>query len=87
MSRANAVHICGGDTRPGSRDKCRNTLHDWPLPSGYVDASEMAMSRLAQGWANIQCDECNIYGWRQGQMRGLAAESVRVSAAAEREKP
>lgn len=78
MSRANAVYICGGETRPGPRDECVNGLHDWPLPSGYVDAAEMAGSRLSHGWDNVKCYECGTYGWRQGHMKGLAAESVRV---------
>lgn len=62
-----AVYICGGDTTPGPRSACSNTLHDWPLPAGYNDASDVAMSRLSHGWSNTRCLDCGLYGWRQGR--------------------
>lgn len=66
MSRANATYICGGDYRPGTRDVCPNRLHDWPLPKGYVDADEVAHSRLRRRWRNRQCPDCGKYGWVPG---------------------
>lgn len=46
-----AIRICGGDYGLlDRRDPCASTLHNWPLPAGYVDAAEMAASRLAHGW-------------------------------------
>ena len=68
-SRAGAVYLCGGDYRPGPRDACENTLHDWPLPSGYVDAAEVAERRLRNGWRNTRCVQCGLYGWREGRKR------------------
>lgn len=59
--------ICGGDLRPGPRDtECPNALHDWPLPSGYVDASEVAAHRLSKGWSNRKCTQCGLHGWMPG---------------------
>lgn len=80
-SNANAVYICGGRFESlQDRGDCPNPLHDWPLPEGYVEASEVADSRLAHGWSNEQCPDCLIYGWVMGSFRGLAATSVRVRA-------
>ncbi len=43
------VYLCGGDMRPGPRETdCPDPLHDFPLPAGYVDASEEAASRLSR---------------------------------------
>ncbi len=71
--------ICGGDfTALQPRGDCSNALHDWPLPSGYVDASDMAAARLQQGWSNPRCPDCRLFGWLPGRHRGLAAESIEV---------
>lgn len=79
MSRGPAVRICGGDFAAlQERGSCGNSLHNWPLPRGYVDASEMAASRLSIGWSNTRCPECGIYGWAPGRLSGLAAESIEV---------
>jgi hypothetical protein len=65
MRRGSAVYLCGGDLRPGPRaSECPNELHDWPLPTGYADASDVAMSRLRRRWANPRCTECGRFGWR-----------------------
>lgn len=63
------IFLCGGDMRPGPRDDCPDPLHDFPLPSGYVEASEEAGSRLNRGWSNTRCDRCGSYGWAPGQPR------------------
>jgi hypothetical protein len=69
MSRYRA-YICGGDMRPGPRETdCPDALHDFPLPSGYVDASEEAMSRLSRGWSSKRCRRCGLYGWTPGRPR------------------
>lgn len=48
-----ATFICGGDETPGPRDACPNALHDYPLPTGYTDASEVAYHRLYKRWSNV----------------------------------
>lgn len=64
------VYLCGGDMRPGPRETdCPDPLHDFPLPSGYSEASEEANSRLNRGWNNTRCDRCGRYGWSPGQPR------------------
>lgn len=67
--------ICGGDETPGPRSDCPNPVHDYPLPSGYNDAHEVAMRRVRRGWASPRCPDCNLYGWRPG-MRDLDATPV-----------
>ena len=66
---AGAVYICGGDMRPGPRDECPDALHDWPLPAGYVDSSDVAARRLRNGWKSVRCTTCCMYGWREGRKR------------------
>lgn len=62
--RERAVYLCGGDMRPGPRGTdCPEPLHDHPLPSGYVDASEEAAHRLYKRWKNVKCKRCGLYGW------------------------
>jgi hypothetical protein len=56
--------ICGGDESPGPRDDCPNSVHDYPLPSGYNDAHEVAGRRLRRRWVNPRCPDCGLYGWR-----------------------
>jgi len=76
VSRKNAVYICGGDDRPGPRDTCPNTLHDWPLPAGYTDAAQAAGSRLRRGWVNKRCPDCQLYGWVPGRLNGEAPTRI-----------
>lgn len=65
-----SIFLCGGDFRPGPRDTdCPNHIHDHPLPAGYVDAAEVAGRRLRNGWANVRCPDCGLYGWRPGRIR------------------
>lgn len=65
-----AVHICGGasGTGPKRENDCPNALHDWPTPSGYIDATEEAGWRLRHQWANVKCPDCGLYGWRPGKL-------------------
>lgn len=65
---AGAVYICGGNLAPGPRDECPDEVHDWPLPFGYVEASEVAAARLRRGWANVRCPRCGLYGWMPGRI-------------------
>lgn len=70
MTRGYAIYLCGGDMRPGPRGTdCPDSLHDHPLPSGYVDASMEAGSRIARGWVNRKCPRCGFYGWQPGRSR------------------
>ena len=66
--RGRAVYLCGGDFTPGPREECSHSVHDWPLPSGYVDAADVASVRLRRGWANLQCPRCGLYGWAPGRI-------------------
>lgn len=67
MGRPYAIYLCGGDfDRLDPRDPCPNSLHDWPLPAGYVDAAEVAAARLARRWSNKRCPDCRVYGWQPG---------------------
>lgn len=80
--KVHTIHACGGDYRAlDRRDPCPNALHNWPLPIGYVDAAEMAASRLAHGWGNTKCPDCGLYGWTPGRFKGAAAESLEVRQA------
>ena len=64
------VFICGGDVGTAHRreDDCPNTLRDWPLPTGYVDADVEAHWRLRNRWSNVRCPDCRLYGWRPGKL-------------------
>lgn len=62
--------ICEPDYTPGTRDECPNSLHDHPLPDGYIAASDVAAARLRKRWANVRCPDCGLYGWRPGQPVG-----------------
>ena len=57
------VFLCGGDMSPGPRDDCPDPVHDFPLPSGYSDAHEVAERRLRKRWRNVRCRTCQLYGW------------------------
>lgn len=75
-----AIYICGGDYgRLETRDACPNTLHDWPLPAGYVDACEVADARLRARWGNNRCPDCGFYGWAPGRQTE-STRAVRVPA-------
>lgn len=87
-SRENDVFICGIDMTPERRGDCPNVLHDWPLPSGFGAADETAHRRLRNGWRNLRCPECGLYGWVEGRKR--AEGDVRVPAEStnhEKEQP
>lgn len=58
-----AVYVCIPDETPGPRDACPNRLHDHPLPSGYLAASDVAARRLRQRWRNVRYPDCSLYGW------------------------
>jgi hypothetical protein len=76
------VFICGGNyAHLEPRGDCPNSLHDWPLPNGYVDGCEMADARLRYRWKNVKCPDCSLYGWLPGEFRGLAKESKKVEYA------
>lgn len=77
MTETTTVFVCGGDMRPGSRDECPNAIHDWPLPSGYVDAFVSASRRLGNRWSQKRCPDCRRYGWLPGKLR--EGEDVQVS--------
>lgn len=67
-TRSRPIFLCGGDTRPGPRETdCPNRLHDYPLPSGYVDASFEATRCLNNRWSNRRCPTCHLYGWEPGE--------------------
>lgn len=67
MAKRYHTIVCGLDyDRREPRSECTNRLHDWPLPAGYVNASEAAMARLRDGWGNPKCKWCNRYGWTPG---------------------
>ncbi len=76
--RRDAVFVCGGDySHLEPRNPCPDPLHDWPLPTGYVDAATVAASRIRRGWANVRCPRCGLYGWRAGRI-DPAMEPVRI---------
>ena len=64
------VYVCGGNEAPWPRDECPNSLHDWPLPVGFVESEEVATSRLSRKWAQVYCLTCGKYGWLPGYMDG-----------------
>ena len=68
--RHRTSYICGGDLTSGPRDDCPHKLHDYPLPAGYVDASEAAERRLRNRWASKRCPSCGLYGWQPGNPTG-----------------
>lgn len=74
-----AMYLCGGDfNNLDPRSECPNVLHDWPLPRGYVDASEVAGARIAAGWSNRRCPDCGLYGWAPGAKRGASTNPIQV---------
>jgi hypothetical protein len=63
---------------------CPNTLHDWPLPIGYIAASDTAAVRLRARWRNNKCPDCGLYGWIPGQHKpGTRPVHVTATNAAE----
>ena len=69
-----AIYLCGGDLASGPRDDCPNQLHDFPLPAGYVDASEAAGRRLQHRWRQVRCPACGLYGWQPGDLTGCPCD-------------
>ena len=75
------IYLCGGDYgRLDPREPCPNALHDWPLPSGYVDAGMVAGARIAAGWGNNRCPDCHLYGWAPTLRRPPSTNPVQVTA-------
>lgn len=69
--RVYRIFLCGGDMRPGPRGtECPDRLHDFPLPSGYLEAADEAAARLRRGWGNTRCARCMRYGWQPGRPVG-----------------
>ena len=64
---AGRVFICEPNYTPGPRSDCPNALHDYPLPGGYIAASDIAEARLRKRWSNARCPDCGLYGWRPGE--------------------
>lgn len=80
MARQRATYLCGGDyDRLEPRRECQNALHDWPLPAGYVEASEVADARIQAQWSNRKCPDCGLYGWAPGNRRA-STRPIQVSA-------
>lgn len=61
------------------KTECPNILHDWPLPTGYVAASMTADARLANGWNNVKCQECGLYGWIPNNRRPKSTNPVHIT--------
>lgn len=81
MTRKTQIYLCGGDfSRLEPRGDCPNALHDWPLPAGYVDASEVAEARMRARWSNQKCTACGLHGWAPGTKRPEGTRPVRVPA-------
>ena len=76
------IILCGGSSVLEPRSECPSTLHDWPLPDGYVDAHEAAKSRLARQWKQAKCKDCKRYGWIPGRLGELDKEVRHESATA-----
>ena len=70
------VIICGVDGPPEERRPCPNPIHNYPLPSSYVGAPEVAERRLRNGWRNPRCPRCGVYGWAPGRPTGSYDEPV-----------
>lgn len=80
MSRKKAIFICGGDYQHlENRSTCPNAVHDWPLPAGYSDASEVAGARLRNRWTNKRCPTCGLYGWIPSSSRSEATNPIQVT--------
>jgi hypothetical protein len=79
--KAYAIHLCGGDYRPGPRDACPSSVHDWPLPVGYVDSFEVAEGRINRQWRNVYCRQCGLYGWVPGRISPETDHHVSVEVA------
>jgi hypothetical protein len=77
------MFICGGNyTLLQDRGDCPNPLHDYPLPDGYGEASDVAAARIRNRWSNRRCPDCKLYGWAPGRITD-STNAVKV----EREEP
>ena len=65
-SKRPGVRLCMENDTPGPRDECPNALHDYPLPSGYLDEHRVASERISNSWKQKKCPDCKIYGWIKG---------------------
>lgn len=74
------IFVCGGNyERLQARSGCPNVLHDFPLPDGYVEASEVADARLRARWRNPRCADCGLYGWVPSAATPPSTHPVRVT--------
>lgn len=81
MAKQYKIYICGGNYKNlQKREECPDPLHDWPLPHGYVEASEVAGARLGARWSNRKCRRCGIYGWAPSDKRGENTNPIHVPA-------
>lgn len=88
MAKQYKIFICGGDyTNLQAREDCPDSLHDWPLPDGYVEASEVAAARLRERWSNRKCRRCGLYGWAPCGKRPESTHPVHVPFPSAKEEP